>query len=378
MWRSSGARMSTTSRIVKERHRPCLVLSEMKMTGEVRRTLLPTVVFVLVGCASSPDGLDRTAGGGALADGASPYAVRHVSLVHAPLMRGEPGHPSVGILEVQVDDKVLAEAPIEFANIPRLVVETARRQLQQGAQPLEVVDYTDLGYVAPWRESTPRAGQLAFQIDGLPDLPLGVQTSLVTTVKVLDWQLLSMSPRRPDSAARVELLMSTWSLDGRPMRTSLSFSTVLAKEPEQWQRAFWEAIRDAVERHYRPFLPFWQSAGFIHVEGKAGHEVPFSALERGELDVARLAWESLQASEPTDHAALYNSALLYDAQGDSQTALQLIERALQQQGLPRALRKEYEAGLQRVTQRQEQRERYAREGTQPVRWARWFKTSTCR
>jgi tetratricopeptide (TPR) repeat protein len=271
--------------------------------------------------------------------------------MHPPLLGAPQPGAAVGIVQVRASDEVLDEAPEELLNITGLVVKAAKDSLRAAGIPL--VDYSDLGYEVAWKRKA-LGSVTKVSLEALPPLPFGVQTPVVTVVDVLEWKVVEQAATNlPRYAARITLLMSTWTREGKPLRTEviraeaglrsalqlhstaasaatvnrflgmrrIQSSTITVKE-----KLFWTALNEAVGLHFRDFLPHQTEDQVMLLHG-AFTEPGIEHFRAGRYEEALLSWEKAFTAYPKASSAMYNAAVVYVLWGNHQAARDLLERA---------------------------------------------------
>ncbi len=265
--------------------------------------------------------------------------------------------PGVGILSVDADDEVMARAPNDFANMTGLVVKAAKDYLRAEAANFVAVDYGELGFTPKWVRSKSSNDPMLYRVDAMECVPAGVQTPLVTVVKVLDWRTyVETVDKISRDVARVSLVFSTWTKDGAPVRQELVTAEAIARVngvrlttwpdagrlltwfqrsgayssawlPEDRARLFREALSAAVALHYFPFLPHTLRERYVLMDDGPLEQGVLLA-QSGRYAEAKDAWLQVAAADERAHKAFYNAAVMCLVEGDDARADELLTRAV--------------------------------------------------
>lgn len=308
----------------------------------MRSTLLPGALVALV-----------------LGSGCATYA--DFKREQAPILQLAGDGAGVGLLQVEADDEVVAKAPNDFSNMTGLVSKAIKDYFKLQGTQLTFKDYTDLEYQArftPNRSST----RIPYTVTELPGVPAGVQSPLVTVVKVLDWRTFLEKDQsdKPVDVARVSLLMSTWTRDGQPVRSEVITAQGRANQwggvaldvdpepgrlmvwfkrsdtdqprdlshaPKDRTKLFLAALKDAVAVHYYPYFPHEVSERHVIADDELLKPGVVEA-QTGRLEQALALWEKVAAENPKSHGAVYNCALVHLVRGDDEKAAELLRQAV--------------------------------------------------
>lgn len=273
-----------------------------------------------------------------------------------PLFEVTAPTPGVGILSVDVEDDVMARAPSDFSNMSGLFVKAVKDYFASQNASTPVVNYTDLGYRPKWLRN-PAHDPMPFKLDSLPGIPAGVQTPVVSVVKVLDWRTyIETVDKKSIDKARVSLLISTWTKEGEPIRTEVVTGEAAAKDlkvmlsnhpvsyelvfgyerslpdrrgflPEEREKLFPEALQAATGLHYFPFLPQQVSERIVLIDDEPYKEGVLAA-QSGRFDEALASWTKVYEADPKAHGALYNAAMMHLLRGDDARAAELLQKAI--------------------------------------------------
>ncbi|MFZ5470125.1 MAG: hypothetical protein ACOZIN_11875 [Myxococcota bacterium] len=300
----------------------------------MKTTLLPWLLILLAGCATYVD----------------------VKREQPVLYKVNAEHPGLGVLHVSVEDEVLARAPNDFSNMTGLVVKAAKDYAEQRGG-FQVVDYTSLGFTAPWKRGYDRGNEAVFTLSSLEGVPAGTQTPVVLVVKVLDWRtFVETVDKTSKDVARVKLQLSTWTREGHQVHSEVVEALARAgdmqlhlkagnaqlvhwyqksdgrgpffSQPGKRDQLFLNALREAVGVHLYPYFPHQVNERLVLIDDaplKPGVE----AAQAGRYDEALQKWEAIYQADPKAHGALYNAGLMHMVKGDDARALELLARAAQ-------------------------------------------------
>jgi hypothetical protein len=292
---------------------------------------------------------------------------------------------AVGLVEVHASESIMQRAPSDFANMTGLVAAAAEKAINRTGSGLTFKDFTGLGYQsADIQRAAMQGSPLPYTVNGLPGLPVGVDTPLVTVVEVVEWRIdkvKSEDGKQTFPAAHVGLVMSTWmrnpvvEVDSRYVRADLvgpgpgsfgkedlstapgfgmglgmggRFETletkwflmadgrrVLDHPDDSRDGLFKGAVNDAVGVYFLPYMP--------HVLGDAvdirGGKLEKDALDKakgGDLAGAQAAFEKVAADNPTDEVAPFDAAMCRYALGDVSGAVEWMKKSIAVKSSPLA------------------------------------------
>lgn len=273
----------------------------------------------------------------------------------APIFTVQGERPGIGLLDVAVDDEVLARAPNDFSNLTGLISKVLRDYVDERGGFVGV-DYTMLGFKPHWERSyDARENAAPVKVKQLDGVPAGVQTQLVTVVKVLDWSTTTeVFNKQTKDVAHVRLVMSTWTREGREVLTEVcdalwrsGESTLFLKAGDrrlaEWfqksdghgpfmrtteRRAdlFMSSLREAVGVHLYPYFPHKVHENLVMMDDEPLKPALQAAL-RGAYDEALAGWTELYQKDPQNHGAMYDAAMMLLVKGDEAGAYLLLKKA---------------------------------------------------
>ncbi|MBL9037442.1 MAG: hypothetical protein JNG84_02900 [Archangium sp.] len=257
----------------------------------------------------------------------------------------EQERPGTSLLDVSIPDEVLARAPNDFGNIAGLVSKTLRDTIDaQGG--FMAFDKTDLGFKGTWDRGALRP------VEGVP---AGVQTPLVTLVRVVDWRtVVETYGKQTRDVARVHLVLSTWTREGKEVSTD-DIEVVATAGVNQrsirtnhervlsWYRTMYDdfsaptlntraelfmaALRDAMALHCYPFFSHRPVVRYSLMDDEPLKPGVQAALS-GNYDEAQALWLAVAEKDPAAHGALYDAAVIHAIKGDDEAAYRLLVRAM--------------------------------------------------
>jgi hypothetical protein len=264
-------------------------------------------------------------------------------------------NPGVGLLDVFVPDDVLARAPNDFSNMTGLIAKVMKEYFEERGG-MASADSTHLGFKAKWERVN--AGHLnapPYKVANLDGVPVGAQTPLVTVARIVDWRTYTESfNNQVKDVARVQLILSTWTKEGKEVNTELVDAQVSAgnmtlllkagddemvvlyqesdgrtrfsHQPTRRDELFMAALRAAVQVHYYPYVPHVVSEKYLLADGDALKPGLHAALG-GRYEEARAMWEEVYTADPQAHGALFNAAVMLSIRGDDEGAAELLKQA---------------------------------------------------
>ncbi len=272
-----------------------------------------------------------------------------------PILKIEDAQPGIGLLLVHAEDEVMARAPNDFSNMSGLIVRAAKNYFVARRPEARFVDYTDLGYQVSWRYDPDST--IPWEPEEVVGIPTGVQTSLVTLVKVVDWRTyIETENEKSWKAARIALVFSTWTRDGQHVKNehvvaqareggkiTLNVYSDHLSMTGAWKRAdgkhrdfytdtdreklFWSVLDEAVGYHYFPFFQQEILERFVLIDDEPYKPGVLDA-QAGRFDEALAKWTALYEADPKAHGALYNAGIIHAMKGDDEKALGLFDRAI--------------------------------------------------
>lgn len=266
---------------------------------------------------------------------------------------------SIGLVQVKVEEDVNAKAPSDFANMSGLIAGAADRCVNRAGSGATFKSYTDLGFEAKWErapQSTDPVPWIAAPFEGLPN---GVDTALVTAIKVLDWRTYTVkdtTTKLDTNAAKVTLVMTTRTRTGKEVLSELTSATVqeglngenVSTSPSWGHIGDWflradgrrvnemlpadrkflfeRAVEDAVCVHYFPFMPHQLADGLNILGGKEAKPAVEKAKAK-DYDGAIAELEKWAAAAPEDDTPLFDIGSIWYVRGDYAKAKEYLERA---------------------------------------------------
>ncbi|MGA9520640.1 MAG: hypothetical protein WBV82_04200 [Myxococcaceae bacterium] len=279
-----------------------------------------------------------------------------VQRTQPPILKIADEQPGIGLLVVHAEDDVMARAPNDFSNMTGLIVRAAKNYFAGARPETKFVDYTDLGFEVKWLHDPDAA--IPWEPEHVSGVPAGVQTPLVTLVKIVDWRthVVTVEEKSFD-AATISLVFSTWTREGQPVKNEYvevharegAFSVSLKVVPNDFllvqsykradgnrresllaadrEKLFWSALNDAVGYHYFPFLQQKVLERFVLIDDEPYKPGVLDAQE-GRFDDALAKWTAIYEADPKAHGALYNAGLIHVMKGEDEKALELFTRAI--------------------------------------------------
>jgi len=273
----------------------------------------------------------------------------------APIFTVQGERPGIGLLDVSVDDEVLARAPNDFSNMTGLISKVMRDYVDERGG-FVAVDYTMLGFKPRWQRSNDaRPNAAPVKVASMDGVPAGVQTPVVTVVKVLDWSTaVEVINKQQRDVAHVRLVMSTWTREGREVLTEVCDALWRSGEPTLFLKAgdkrvaewfqksdghgpfmprterrfdlFMASLREAVGVHLYPFFPHKVHENLVMMDDEPLKPALQAAL-RGAYDEALAGWTELFQKDPQNHGAMYDAAMMLYVKGDEDGAYLLLKKA---------------------------------------------------
>lgn len=266
---------------------------------------------------------------------------------------------SFGLVEVQVDEDVNQKAPSDFANMSGLISSAADRCVNRAGSGATFKNLTDLGYQSKWSRAATSTEPIPWVASPVEGLPNGVDTALVTSIKVIDWRTFTI--KDPDTkletnAAKVTLVMTTRSKSGADVLTQLTSATVkeglngesvsiapnwglitdwatradgrkvnelLSKERKVLME---RAVEDAVCVHYYPFMPHTIFEGLNLLGGKDA-KPGIEKAKAGDYDGAIAEFEKWAAADPSDDTPVFDIGSIWYSRGDTAKAREYLTKA---------------------------------------------------